>query len=280
MKLLIVVQARTGSTRLPGKVLLPAAGAPLLQRLVERLRAVRHEFELVVATTGEPADDRIATLCAEIGVGCFRGHPTDLLDRHYQAARAAGAGAVAKIPSDCPLIDPAVVERVLGFWSARAGECDYVSNLHPATWPDGNDVEVMSFTALEQAWREARAPFEREHTTPFLWQRPERFRCANVCWELGFDLSMTHRLTLDYPEDYALVAAVYERLWRRDRPIFDLADVLRLLAHEPELFDLNAHLAGVNWYRHHLRELHGAERVRTRFAPGEAPPAAELEARA
>lgn len=269
MNVLLVVQARTGSTRLPGKVLLPLAGAPLLQRQIERLLAARERFELVVATTKEPADDPIAGLCASLGVRCFRGHPTDLLDRHYRAACAFGADAVAKVPSDCPLIDPGAVERVLRAFRARAPGCDYASNLHPASWPDGNDVEVLTFDALETAWREARAPFEREHTTPFVWERPERFRLVSVYWETGFDLSLTHRLTLDYPDDYALVAAVYAELWRPGREIFGLAEVLRLLARRPEIFARNAHLAGVNWYRHHLHELRTVGPAHTRRArPG------------
>ena len=130
-----------------------------------------------------------------------------------------------------------------------------MSNLHPPSWPDGNDVEVMTFAALEQAYRSASARHEREHTTPFLWDRPERFRVGNVAWETGLDLSMTHRFTLDYPDDYAFVAAVYEALWRTDRPVFSLADILALLEERPELRETNARYAGVNWYRHHLAEL-------------------------
>jgi spore coat polysaccharide biosynthesis protein SpsF len=254
---LIVLQARTGSTRLPGKVRLPLAGAPLLQRLVERVRAARTPFELVVATTVDPADDPLVDLCAGIGAPCFRGHPTDLLDRHYRAALAAGPAVdtVVKIPSDCPLIDPAVIDRVLLAHAASGGD-DFTSNLHPATYPDGNDVEVMTLEALAVAHREATRPLEREHTTPFLWERPARFRLGNVAWETGRDLSMSHRFTIDYPEDYAFLAAVYDALWTPARPVFGLADVLALLEARPDIFALNQRYAGVNWYRHHLDELH------------------------
>jgi spore coat polysaccharide biosynthesis protein SpsF len=255
VKLLVVVQARTGSTRLPGKVLLPVAGAPLLDRQIERLRAAETPFELAVATTAEPADDPIRALCRRLDVPCVSGHPTDLLDRHLRAARELGAEAIAKIPSDCPLIDPAAVDRVLGHFLAAPDAFDYVSNLHPPTWPDGNDVEVMPRAALETAGREAARPFEREHTTPFLWERPERFRLANVTWETGLDFSQSYRLTVDYPEDYALVAALYDELWRPERPVFGLAEILALLAARPDLAALNAAWVGVNWYRHHLGEL-------------------------
>jgi len=255
VRTLVVVQARTGSGRLPGKVLLPVAGAPVLVRMLERVLAARTRFDLVVATTDRAEDDHLADRVRRFGVRVFRGHPTDLLDRHYRAALSVRAEAVVKIPSDCPLIDPAAIDRVLATFLGEPGRYDFVSNLHPPTWPDGNDVEVMTFRALEQAFREAAAPHEREHTTPFLWDQPERFRIGNVTWPNGIDLSMTHRFTLDYPDDYAFVAAVYETLWRRDRPIFTLADILALLEERPELRETNARYAGVNWYRHHLADL-------------------------
>jgi spore coat polysaccharide biosynthesis protein SpsF len=268
MKVLVVVQARTGSHRLPGKVLRPLAGAPLLLRMIERVRAARARFDLVVATTWRAEDDAVEDLCADAGAACYRGHPTDLLDRHYRAAREAGADLVVKIPSDCPLVDPAVIDLVLDCFLIDPERFDFVSNLHPATWPDGNDVEVMRFAALEAAWREARSPWEREHTTPFLWDQPERFRIGNVRWPTGLDHSMTHRFTVDYPEDLAFVRAVYDALWSRDRPIFGLGEVLRLLGAHPEIPALNARYAGVNWYRHHLGQLKTVSPKESRPAPG------------
>src|SRR5262249_9116292 len=197
----------------------------------------------------------IVEVCRGAGAPVFRGHPEDLLDRHYQAARQVGAKAVVKIPSDCPLIDPAVIDRVLGVFLADPERYDYVSNLHPATWPDGNDVEVVSFAALERAWREATRAYEREHTTPYVWDQPRSFRLGNVTWDSGRDLSMSHRFVLDYPEDLLFVSAVYEALWRGDRPGFGLDEILELLAAHPEIAALNERHLGVNWYRHHLTEL-------------------------
>lgn len=265
MRALVVMQARVGSTRLPGKVLLPLAGAPMLERQIERVLSSRASFELVVATTWLPEDRPIVELCQRLAVDCFAGHPTDLLDRHYQAARAAAARVVVKIPGDCPLIDPAVIDRVLGVFDQQPGAFDYVSNLHPPSWPDGNDVEVMTLDALRAAWCEARRPHEREHTTPFLWDQPQRFRIGNVRWESGLDLSMSHRLTVDYPEDYALAAALYQRLYRPGGAPFGLEEVLHLLAQRPDLLALNTGLAGVNWYRHHLDELRTVGAAATRW---------------
>jgi spore coat polysaccharide biosynthesis protein SpsF len=264
VRTLVVVQARSGSSRLPGKVLKEVVGTPLLAHMLQRVRAAYTPFDLVVATTEDSADDAIVDLCRALGVRSFRGHPTDLLDRHYRAALAAGAEAVVKIPSDCPLIDPGVVDRVIAAYVAETLCFDYVSNLHPATWPDGNDVEVLAIPVLEQAWREATRPHEREHTTPFVWDRPSRFRIGNVRWETRRDLSMTHRFTLDYPEDLAFVTAVYEALWRRDRPVFGLAEILALLDARPEIAALNRRHLGVNWYRHHLSELRTVSASETR----------------
>lgn len=255
MKTLVVIQARTGSTRLPNKVMMPLAGRPLLQRMVERVRRASVPDDVVVATTLEPADNPIRALCAEIGVQCFNGHATDLLDRHYKTALTERADVVVKVPSDCPLIDPLLIDRVLGFYLDNRRSYDYVSNLHPATWPDGQDVEVIPMDTLETAWRHARRSFEREHTTPYIWERPERFRIGNVAWENGQDLSMTHRWTIDYIEDYEFLTNVFDALWSPGNEDFGVDDVLDFLRRNPSVAALNARYAGVNWYRHHLDEL-------------------------
>lgn len=264
MSTALVVQARTGSTRLPGKVLLPLAGGPLLLRMLDRVRAIRTPVTIIVATTTEPDDDPVERLACDHGYLCYRGHATDLLDRHYQAALTVGADTVVKIPSDCPLIDPPVIDRVLEAYAAAGGSCDYMSNLHPPTWPDGNDVEVLPLGILETAWREARRDFEREHTTPFIWERPERFSIGNVAWDTGLDYSMTHRWTIDYVEDYEFIARVYDELWKPERPLFGLDDILRLLKRRPEIAAINARYAGVNWYRNHLDQLRTVTADRTR----------------
>ncbi len=253
MNTIICIQARTSSSRLPGKVLKPLAGATLLERMIERVKAATITAEIVVLTSHQSEDDPIVQIAQKLGVRCFRGHLTDLLDRHYQAAVQFEADTVAKIPSDCPLIDPQIIRTV--FDKFNEGGCDYVSNLHPATYPDGNDVEIFTSDALEEAWRDGKLDYEREHTTPFMWEQPERFRIGNVEWESGLDLSMTHRWTIDYPEDYEFIRSVYDRLWSPEHSIFTMEDILELLAQYPELAAINAKYVGVNWYRHHLGSL-------------------------
>ncbi|MEO8447484.1 MAG: glycosyltransferase family protein [bacterium] len=252
--ILIVIQARRGSTRLPDKILLPLKGKPLLIRMAERVLASKTPKEIVIATTTDKEDDEVVSLCIENGLNVFRGDPADLLERHYQAAIKYKADIVVKIPSDCPLICPDVIDRVLKFYLKNKKNYDFVSNLHPATYPDGHDVEVMSFKVLEQARNEATKKFEREHTTPFIWERQDRFRIGNVNWETGLDLSKSYRMTIDYAEDYEFIKKVYEELYD-EKNIFTLCDIMMLLDRKPEIMKINEMHAGEYWYRDHLDEL-------------------------
>jgi spore coat polysaccharide biosynthesis protein SpsF len=254
MKIVTVVQARCSSSRLPNKVLLPILGKELLIRQLERISHSYLAGKIVVATSTDSSDDKIENLCKENNYTCFRGSLNDLLDRHYQAAKLFEADAVVKIPSDCPLIDPRIIDNVIDFFIKNNDKYDYVSNLHPATYPDGNDVEIMHSSVLEKAWKEAKKDFEREHTTPYIWENPAIFRIGNVEWETGKDYSMTHRFTIDYQEDYEFILRIYEKLYPIT-PYFSLQNIFDLLKSEPELLKINEKYAGVNWYRNHLDEL-------------------------
>jgi spore coat polysaccharide biosynthesis protein SpsF len=253
MNIVTVIQARMSSTRLPGKVMLPILGKPLLVRMIERVQNSNLAGKIIVATSTNPDDDQIERLCLENELTYFRGHLTDLLDRHYQVGKQFDADAIVKIPSDCPLIDPHIIDRVLKFYIENE-EYDFVSNLHPATYPDGNDVEIFSFQALEHAWRDAVKNFEREHTTPFIWDHQDMFKVANVEWETGLDLSSSLRFTIDYEEDYQFIRNVYEELYPQN-PKFGLNDILKLLEQKPEIADINHKFAGSYWYDNHLNEL-------------------------
>ena len=263
LKVVGVIQARVGSTRLPGKVLLPLGGRPMLERMLARVAHAEQLDDVIVATTRLAADDSIRRLAAACRVPCISGDPYDLVDRHLLAARATGADAVVKIPSDCPLIDPAIIDQTVGFFRAHAERYAYVSNLHPASWPDGNDVEVIRLDALETTAREARRPFEREHTTPFIWDQPERFALGNVVWSTGRDLSSVVRLTLDYEEDYQLISTVFDALHRADSadaagalvPPFGVEAIVAYLEQHPEVRALNAAYAGQSWVQDHAAEL-------------------------
>lgn len=229
-----VVQARVSSTRLPGKVLQPILGEPMLARQLERVCRAERIDALVVGTSADASDGPLEELCAALGVDCFRGSLEDVLDRFHAVAVRYGAEHIVRLTSDCPLADPAVVDAVVELHVE--GGYDYTSNVTPPTFPDGLDVEVISAEALAVTWGEATLPSEREHVTPFVRKHPERFRLGNLV--NAEDLSGL-RWTVDEPEDLEFVRRVYEALYPRD-PAFEMRDVLELLGLHPELQLINA----------------------------------------
>jgi spore coat polysaccharide biosynthesis protein SpsF (cytidylyltransferase family) len=245
-----IVQARMGSTRLPGKVLRPLAGRPMLVRIVERLRASTPIARVVVATSEQPGDEPIRTLCAQEGIDVFAGSELDVLDRFYRAAAAFGGDPLVRITADCPLVDPALVADLVGRY--RSGGYDHIGVatgagaifLNEGRYPDGLDAECFSCAALECAWREATSLQDREHVTPFLWRQPERFRCGQLT--SAHDYSRL-RWTVDNEGDFALVARLYDELYRADRP-FLMNDVLEYLAAHPELAASNEAFIGHEGY--------------------------------
>lgn len=226
-----------GSTRLPGKVLADLDGEPMLLRCLHRVRRARRLDEVVVATTTQPADDVLARLCLSAGWPCFRGSEDDVLDRYYQAAREHQADAVVRITSDCPVIDPDLVDYVVQvFLRCRSG-VDYVSNFAPErTFPRGLDTEVMHFSVLERAWREDDNPAWREHVDEYILHHPERFRIRGVTHEA--DLSHL-RWTVDTPEDLQFVRGVFVH-FGHDR--FNWRELLEFVQEHPEWAALNAHV--------------------------------------
>jgi glutamate-1-semialdehyde 2,1-aminomutase len=222
-----IIQARMGSSRFPGKTLADLAGRPMLARVVNRVKSAHAVDRVVVATSTAPQDDRIAEFCREEQIACFRGSEDDVLDRFYGAAREQGADVVVRITADCPMIDPAVIDQVIDRF--QRGDCDYVSNVLRYTYPDGLDTEVFSVGALQQAWREAKKPSEREHVTPYL--RSEKFRTVNV--ENDIPLEKSQRWTVDHPADLEFVRAVYSAFGGRTD--FRFQEVMQLLRERPAL---------------------------------------------
>lgn len=246
-RIIVIIQARMSSTRLPGKVLKEIAGKPMLAWVVERARKAHTVSEVVIATTVEPSDDPIVSFCAQMGYACTRGSLEDVLDRYYQAARAYQADVVVRVTADCPLIDPAEIDHVVREYQ-RSG-VDFAANRLPPpfgrTYPIGLDTEVCSFAALECAWREAKEPYQREHVMPYLYEEPGRFKVLRVDHDPDYgDL----RWTVDTPQDLELVRAIFERM--AGRVDFGWLDVLELFQHEPELARLNAGV-GQKFYNKH-----------------------------
>lgn len=251
-KVVTIVQARMSSSRLPGKVMKPILEKPILERQLERMKHSKLCGQIVVATSTNENDNIIEDYCRQNNIEIFRGEENDVLDRHYQCALKYEADVVAKIPSDCPLIDSRVMDKVFDYYFSN--HFDFVSNLHPASYPDGNDVEIFTISALEKATKEASKKLEREHTTPYFWENPHLFKIGNVTWEKGIDYSMSHRFTLDYIEDFMFIQKVFEELYPKNSN-FSLDNILDLLKSKPEIYEINSKYAGVNWYRNHLDEL-------------------------
>lgn len=231
-----IIQARMGSTRLPGKVLLDLGGHSMLARVVRRVRRSRCVDRTVVAATESAADEPLVSECDRLGVELVRGSELDVLDRFYRAACRFGAGAVVRITSDCPLIDPGVIDRVVrAYLDWRP---DYASNVYRRTYPRGLDTEVVSRDALGRAWREASEPYQRVHVTPYLYQHPEYFRLLSVTAgpEAAGDAGHM-RWTVDTAEDLALIREVYRRFGNEDT--FAWTDLLDLFARDPSLAELN-----------------------------------------
>jgi spore coat polysaccharide biosynthesis protein SpsF len=230
-----IIQARMGSTRLPGKVLKPIAGRPMLSYQLERLRRCERVDSIVVATTVMPADDPIVAFCLAEGVLCTRGSEHDVLSRYIDAARQVGATSIVRVTSDCPLLEPELVDQAI---DALGGNVDYVSNMMQPTWPYGMAVEAMPRRVLEEAAAQASDPAEREHVTPFIYWRPERYRLKSLAMQP--DLS-EKRWTVDTPEDFDLVSRILSTLYPR-KPDFGISDVLELLEQNPSWENINRHV--------------------------------------
>lgn len=233
MKIVAIIQARMGSTRLPGKVLMDLGGKTVLARVVSRLRRAGRVNEIVIATTDSVADDAIVRECHRLKVEYFRGSENDVLDRYYRASRACAAGAVVRLTSDCPVIDPQLVDETTRVFQQRGG--DYCSNVFPRTYPRGLDTEVFTVAALEQAWRDAHDPYEREHVTPYFYRHPELFRLVSQQGQIDYS---RYRWTLDTAADLELLRAIYSRFDNID--VFSWSEAVQLMECEPELAELNS----------------------------------------
>lgn len=234
-----IIQARMGSNRLPGKVLKKISGKTLLEHLINRAGKARTIDKVIVATTDNPEDKKIADLAKKIGVDFYRGSENDVLDRYYQAAKEfKTVDTVVRLTGDCPLMDPGVVDRVVDFYKNNREKFDYVSNVRPPTFPDGMDTEVFSFAALEKSWQDAKLPSEREHVTAYIANHPEIFRIGNLRYKKDFS---NLRLTVDNKEDLALARKIFQLLYEENNN-FTLEDILKLFENQPDLFAVNQHI--------------------------------------
>jgi spore coat polysaccharide biosynthesis protein SpsF len=235
--ILAVLQARMSSTRLPGKVMKPLLGRPMMARQIERILRTSTIDQLVVATSDDPSDDIVATFCRAEGIAYHRGSLHDVLDRYHSAAESFGpADHVVRLTADCPLTDPGVIAEAIALHVASGA--DYTSNSINRTYPVGLDVEVMTLATLSTSWRDAAISQEREHVTMYIYRNPERFRIVELTQSLDLGLM---RWTVDTIDDFQMVEKVYGALYPRN-PAFTWPDVLAFLQANPDIAAINGAL--------------------------------------
>ena len=228
-----------GSTRLPGKIMKEVLSKPLLEYQIERVRRSKLINQIVIATTKKETEQPIIDLCKRLSVDYYRGSEDDVLMRYFEAAKKYDAELVVRITSDCPLIDPHIIDEVITKYLSNNCGYDYVSNTIERTYPRGLDVEVFSIKALEQSNNEATAPEDREHVTPYIYHHPEKFKIG--CVKHSIDLSSL-RLTVDTEEDLALITRLIKVLYEMNKKCFILEDILQILQDKPEWILINSHI--------------------------------------
>lgn len=242
-KIIAIAQARIGSTRLPGKVMMKIKDKTLLELYINRVRPSKLINKIIIATTVNPADDIIEQLAGQIGIECFRGSENDLLDRYYQCAKRYNADIIVRITPDDPFVDHEVIDKALGIFLKE--NADFVTNHFEPTYPEGLDIEVYSFKTLEKSWREAKLLSEREHVFPYIQNNPGEFKIINFKQDKDF----SHlRWTIDHACDFEMTKKIYDSLYDK-KQVFLQEDILELIVVHPEIAEMNSHIRrkeGVN----------------------------------
>ncbi|WP_163537023.1 glycosyltransferase family protein [Gracilibacillus sp. YIM 98692] len=238
MKVVAIIQSRMGSTRLPGKVLKKVLGSPLLVYELERISRSKYIDEFVVATTDQSKDEPIVSLCEFMQIPFYRGSENDVLKRYYQTATAFNADVVVRLTSDCPLIDPEQIDRVIEDYFIYDYDLQYVSNVLKRTFPRGMDTEVFSLQALKKAYEKAVSKEDREHVTRYIINHPEIFKIFNVAHSKNYSY---HRWTVDTYEDFTLIKKIIETLYPHN-PHFSMEDIIHLLDKNPKWQLINKHI--------------------------------------
>lgn len=237
-KIVAIIQARQGSTRLPGKVMMEVFGKPLIGHLIERVARAKYIQEIVIATTLLPIDDVIGSYCQKNRVSCFRGSEGDVLGRYFEAAKMSGADAIVRITGDCPLMDPEVVDEVVERYLEAYPKIDYAANILQRTYPRGMDVEVFSYKVLTNLAETVNSAVEREHVTLHITHNPQLFSRISV---VNSDDQSHYRLTVDTKEDFELVKKLIEALYPAESN-FTLKRIVEMLNQHPDWEKINAHI--------------------------------------
>ncbi len=238
-KTVCIIQARMGSSRLPGKTLKLLGDKPLLWHVAERVKHAKLVDSVVIATTTSPDDDAIFSFYQEFGLACHRGSVENVMSRYYEAAKEQGATIVVRVTGDCPLVDPVTLDACIAAF--QQGSWDYLSNALPGerSYPRGLDVEVFTFAALEKAFQNAKETYELEHVAPYIWEnKTGEFRISPIM-SAPTGLARPYRLTVDYPEDFAVVEKIYQALYKPGE-IIPIAEAMAFLDAHPEVALINS----------------------------------------
>ncbi|MCT2536290.1 glycosyltransferase family protein [Aquibacillus koreensis] len=238
MKIVGIIQARMGSSRLPGKVLKQVLDKPLLSYQLERVYKSKYLNDVLVATTDNPIDNDIVSLCEKLEMPYFRGPEEDVLKRLYMAARHVDADIVVRLTGDCPIIDPVLIDKVIKVYNLDETELRYVSNTIKRTYPRGMDVEVFSVESLQEAYEKAKLKSDREHVTRYMREHPEKFSLVNISENIDYSY---HRWTVDTVEDFELIKKIIEALYPQKKN-FTMEDTIRLLEANPSWQRINSHI--------------------------------------
>ena|SRR3989338_6387864 len=230
-----IIEARMGSTRLPGKTLLPIVGKPAIQLLIERLKIAKKIDAIILATTTNAEDDAIEKFCKENQVICYRGSSDDVLGRVYSAAKKYNTDVVVEVTGDCPLLDPWLIDDCIDIF--LRSDYDYLSNFLVQTYPPGIDVQIFSFRVLEEINKLAKSEKFREHVTLYILKHPEKYKMHNVTAPPELCYPNWH-IELDEQRDYELIKKIYESLYFKN-PKFTTMDIINLLKANPEWLDIN-----------------------------------------
>lgn len=237
MKIIAIIQARMGSTRLSGKVMKKLGNKTVLAHVVNRVSMSEKIDKVIVATTKNVEDDTIVKECESIGAYYYRGSQDNVLSRYYEAAKEEKADIVIRVTSDCPLIDPFIIDKMIDYFIEEKNDSniDYLSNTLIETFPRGFDVEVFTFKSLEQAYNHATYDYEKEHVTPYIYINKDKFKIANYSNDKNYS---QYRLTLDTTEDYEVLKKVYDNLYKKD-DMFYFDEIISYLENNPEISQIN-----------------------------------------
>lgn len=238
LKVAAIIQARMGSTRLPGKILKTVNGKTLLEYQIERVKQAKTIDQIIIATTVKESEQPIVELCDKIGIEYYRGSEEDVLSRYYETAQTFGADVIVRLTSDCPIIDPEVIDKVVNQYLDNQSTVDYVSNTLERTYPRGLDTEVFSFAALTKAYHEAILPRDKEHVTVYFYTNPDLFKLQGLKNDQDYG---SYRWTVDTEEDFELIQLILNELYNPNKT-FLLEDVIKLITEHPEWNEINAHI--------------------------------------